>query len=100
MRLSIACAFLLMSLSAHAGTTASTGQPLCTTPDGLHEYLLAMINKDRDWLNQVEGCAMVKGGLRMEVIEKGDATGRMHIDRVRIFGAKGSGVGYTMNIDP
>ncbi len=100
MRLSLAAAALVLSTSAWAETTAATGQPLCTTVDGLHEYILALIKKDKGWLGSVEGCAMVKGGLRMEVIDKGDATSGMHVDKVRVFGPKGSATGYTMNVDP
>ena len=85
--------------TAHAATTAPIGQPFCTTSQGLHEYLLVLARRTENRPFEIEGCAVLKGGIEIEVVEKGKVVGGMHVDRVRITGLGTSLIGWTLNFD-
>jgi hypothetical protein len=79
--------------------TPAGGQPICTDLDSLKEFLMAGIKQDRQWIQQVDGCAMLKGGLKVVVLEDlPSETEIMHVVKIRAFNARGSGIGYTISI--
>ncbi len=99
MRLAIAAALIILAAAAHAETTPPEGAPFCSDKDKLQEYLMAAMKQDQQWLDSLDGCAMLKGGLKLGIIEAGDPVAGMHVDKVRVFGSGGSAVGYMMTID-
>lgn len=94
-----AASLVVLAGIAHAETTPPEGAPFCSDKDHLQEFLLAAMKHDKQWLDQLDDCAMIKGGLKYEVIEPGDGQKGMHVDKVRVFGTGGSAVGYTFVID-
>ncbi len=99
MRHTVVVLIITLVGAAHAATTAPIGQPFCTTSQSLHEYLLALARRHGDQLFEVEGCALLRGGIEIEVVEKGGVVGGMHVDKVRITGLSASSTGWTLNFD-
>jgi hypothetical protein len=87
------------SLLGQEFVTPPAGQPMCVDPDDLLEYLMAGIKQDNQWAQQVKGCGMLKGGLKVVVIEDLPSDSDIsHVVKIRVFNAKGSGVGYTLSL--
>lgn len=83
-----------------ADVTTSPGQPVCDTTEHLQEWLLAALQKQDRWMEELkQSCTSVKGGLVVGIIEKvsGDPEA-FEVLKVRVMGAKsGSLVGYTVS---
>jgi hypothetical protein len=79
--------------------TPPEGQPICLEPGDLYEYLMAGLKKDKQWSQQVTGCTMLKGGLKVIVLDDLPSDSEIaHVVKIRAFSAKGSGVGYTLSV--
>ncbi|GJE42379.1 hypothetical protein [Methylobacterium soli] len=78
--------------------TSPHGQPLCDDEATLREYLSAMLKKDQEAMEQIDGCAMLRPGLRVAVLEDVASSGKLaHVVRIRAFGHDSSVVGYTLS---
>ena len=81
-------------------TTPSHGQPMCADQESLFEYMLAAVNQDNQWAQQVKGCTMLKAGLKVVVLEDVPSDSEIaHVVKIRVFIARGSSaVGYTLSV--
>ena len=78
--------------------TSPHGQPVCDDEAALREYLAAMLNQDREAMEQVDGCAMLRPGLRVAVLEDVPSDSPLgHVVKIRAFGSHSSVVGYTLS---
>ena len=84
------------TISSGSGFTPPDGAPFCTNRDELQEYVLAARKNDAQWMAQLKSCALVKGGLKIAVIDAGESVKGTHVDKVRIFDNGESMVGYTL----
>ncbi len=63
------------------------------------EYLMAGLKQDKQWSQQVTGCGMLKGGLKVVVLEDLPSDSKIaHVVKIRVFNARGSRVGYTLSL--
>src|SRR3954451_8189632 len=86
------------ALAGQEMLTSPHGQPLCDDEAALREYLAAMLNQDREAMEQVDGCAMLKPGLRVAVLEDVPSDSTLgHVVKIRAFGPYSSIVGYTLS---
>jgi hypothetical protein len=87
------------SLLGNEFITPSVGQPICVEPGDLMEYLMAGIKQDNQWAQQVSGCGMLKGGLKIVILEDLPSDSEIaHVVKIRVFSAQGSAVGYTLSL--
>lgn len=86
------------SLAGKNLVTPPTGQPFCEDRDELQEYILAALKNDTTWLKSLKSCATVKAGLKVAVIEEYEGSDLGHVVKVRVFGGRGSMVGYTLSL--
>ena len=78
--------------------TSPHGQPLCDDQDALHDYLAAMINQDIEAMKRVDGCAMLKPGLPVRVLEDvPSGSGLGHVVRLEAIRPGERAVGYTVS---
>ncbi|WP_336492903.1 hypothetical protein [Methylobacterium nigriterrae] len=86
------------ALAGREMLTSPHGQPLCDDEAALRGYLAAMLNQDKEAMKQVAGCAMLKPGLRVVVLQDVPSASKLaHIVRIRAFGQHSSAVGYTLS---
>src|SRR4051794_9769152 len=86
------------ALAGREMLTSPHGQPLCDDEAALREYLAAMLNQDKEAMEQIEGCAMLKPGLRVAVLGDVPSDSKLaHIVKIRVFGPNSSAVGYTLS---
>ena len=79
--------------------TPSEGQPICVKPEDLTEYLMAGFKQDSQWIQQIKGCGMLKGGLKVVVLEDFPSDSELaHVVKIRAFGTTGSAIGYTISL--
>ena len=87
-----------VALAGREMLTSPHGQPVCDGEAALREYLAAMLNQDREAMEQVDGCAMLRPGLRVAVLEDVPSEAKLsHIVKIRAFGPHSSVVGYTLS---
>ena len=104
--LSIIALFLMVMVGAPAADAADikaqAGQPLCQQLDQLHEYLLALIQRNADEMHRLD-CGGLPQGTRLTILEDLPSESEIgHVARVRAFilGGGGSIVGYTLIVTP
>jgi hypothetical protein len=96
-------AFLALSSPVKAGDLYTTpGMPLCDTPEHLKEFLLAAIQHDERWAQELAAdCPTVNVGLKAAIIEELPSDSDvLHVVKIRIFSPyrKGSATGYAVNV--
>ncbi len=79
---------------------AADGQPFCVERDHLQEWVLALLQSDREWLAQLSDCTSLRVGMKIAVIEKYPSESDIgYVAKVRVFGRGASVVGYTLKIN-
>lgn len=93
--------FLSEAANATGDVTPPQGAPFCIDKDHLQEFLVAMLKQDSDWLKQLLDCALLKGGLRIGIIEELPSESALgHVSKVRVIFHGSSVVGYMLFINP
>ena len=87
-----------VALAGREMLTSPHGQPLCDDEAALRAYLTAMLNQDREAMERIDGCAMLKAGLRVDVLEDMPSEAKLaHVVKIRAFDPRSSVVGYTLS---
>lgn len=91
----ILVASVIAGSASAADFNTQPGQPLCASLDDLQTYMRAALLNDSDakW-----DCQLLEPGLRLKVEEVVNKTVVGELVKARVFTAKGSVVGYTMNV--
>lgn len=95
----LALAFLSSAAKAAGDVTPPNGAPFCIEQDHLQEYMMAMLKHDDEWMKQLRDCVVLRGGVRIGVIEEMPGSELGHVSKVRVISNGSSVVGYILVLD-